>query len=311
MIAEHTGFTDHSQAALGSRRGADRRRGDPRRRRGSAACGTCRRHAGRRDGRLGGRPAARHPLPELREADPGASARACPAGSGRRRDRNRLRVASRAPGAARRGAQPAREGARRPRTTSSAGRSRRGSSTTARESTRACSRSVAPWSGRPRAIGCPEHPCQQALRDEIARAAEVDPESMPTAADGCGIPTFALHARADGTRLLEARPARRTLRGSSPRCAPIQISCAGRRRPTPCSCGRNPAGLRREAPKGLLCAVSADGLGVALKIEDGSQRAIRPAAAKFLSSLGVDTGELGHLLVENSRGEVVGELRAI
>ncbi len=61
----------------------------------------------------------------------------------------------------------------------------------------------------------------------------------------------------------------------------------------------------------MLCAVSADGLGVALKIEDGSQRAIRPAAAEFLSSLGVDADELGRVSVENSRGEVVGELRAI
>jgi L-asparaginase II len=63
--------------------------------------------------------------------------------------------------------------------------------------------------------------------------------------------------------------------------------------------------------EGLLCAVSGDGLGVALKVEDGAQRAVRPALARFLRSLGVDAEELGAVEVANSRGEVVGRLRAI
>jgi L-asparaginase II len=61
----------------------------------------------------------------------------------------------------------------------------------------------------------------------------------------------------------------------------------------------------------LLCAVSADGLGIALKVEDGGQRAIRPALARFLLSLGVDAAELGAVPLQNSRGEVVGELRVV
>ena len=36
------------------------------------------------------------------------------------------------------------------------------------------------------------HPCQQAMLEEISRAAEVEPDSMPTAVDGCGVVTYAL-----------------------------------------------------------------------------------------------------------------------
>ena len=156
----------------------------------------------------------------------------------------------------------------------------------------------------------PEHPCQQALRDEIAGAAEVDPESMPTAADGCGIPTFALTLE----RMAHAFSRLDQLEGASGIIAAMRAHPDLVRGPQAADTvlmRTQPGWVAKGGAEGLLCAVSADGLGIALKIEDGSQRAIRPAAAKFLSSLGVDAGELGHVLVENSRGEVVGELRAI
>jgi L-asparaginase II len=60
--------------------------------------------------------------------------------------------------------------------------------------------------------------------------------------------------------------------------------------------------------EGLFCAAGPDGLGIALKVEDGSMRAIRPALAAFLSRLGLETGELGLVPLVNSRGEVVGEV---
>ena len=60
--------------------------------------------------------------------------------------------------------------------------------------------------------------------------------------------------------------------------------------------------------EGLLCAAR-DGLGIALKAEDGGQRPLRSALAAFLRQLRYEVGTLGHVPVENSRGEVVGELR--
>ena len=121
----------------------------------------------------------------------------------------------------------------------------------------------------------PEHPCQQALLDEIARAAEVDPESMPTAADGCGILTFALTLE----RMAHAFSRLDQLEGAS------RISAAMRAHPDlirgPQAADTvlmrtQPGWVAKGGAEGLLCAASADGLGVALKIEDGSQRAIRP-----------------------------------
>ena len=61
--------------------------------------------------------------------------------------------------------------------------------------------------------------------------------------------------------------------------------------------------------EGLLCAGRA-GLGIALKVEDGAQRPLRSALAAFLARLGFEAGDLANVPVENSRGEVVGELRA-
>jgi L-asparaginase II len=71
---------------------------------------------------------------------------------------------------------------------------------------------------------------------------------------------------------------------------------------------RLPGWIAKGGAEGLLCAASADGLGVALKAEDGSWRPLRTAAAAFLEGLGFETGELGEVPVKNSRGEVVGEI---
>ena len=60
--------------------------------------------------------------------------------------------------------------------------------------------------------------------------------------------------------------------------------------------------------EGLFCACGPGGLGVALKVDDGSMRAMRPALAELLRRLGMDSGDLGIEPVSNSRGEVVGEV---
>jgi L-asparaginase II len=155
----------------------------------------------------------------------------------------------------------------------------------------------------------PEHPCQQALLAEVAAAAEVEPESMPTAADGCGIVTFALplermaHAFSrlagldGGARVISAMQAYPDLiRGPLGADSVLMRTVPGR--------------VAKGGAEGLLCAAGPDGLGVALKVEDGATRAVRTALAAFLATLGIDAPGLGDVPVRNSRGEVVGELRA-
>ena len=60
--------------------------------------------------------------------------------------------------------------------------------------------------------------------------------------------------------------------------------------------------------EGLFCAAGPDGLGIALKCEDGSYRAARPAVASFLAGLGFDLGSYGVVVIHNSRGEPVGDV---
>lgn len=152
----------------------------------------------------------------------------------------------------------------------------------------------------------PGHPCQQAMLAEVSAAAEVDPAGIPISADGCGVVTYGLplermaHAFSrfeqldGGARAAQAMRARPELiRG--PGEADTELMRFG--------------WAAKGGAEGLLCAVSREGLGVALKVEDGATRAVRPALAAFLARLGFDTGDLGHVPVSNSLGEVVGELR--
>jgi len=156
----------------------------------------------------------------------------------------------------------------------------------------------------------PEHPCQQTMLAEVAAAAEVDPETIRTAADGCGVVTFALTlermahgfsrlAGLDGGARVVAAMCEHPELIRGPLAADTMLMQA------------LPGWVAKGGAEGLLCAVSPDGLGIALKVEDGDTRAVRSALAAFLARLGVETGELGAVPVENSRGEVVGELHAI
>ncbi len=152
------------------------------------------------------------------------------------------------------------------------------------------------------------HPLQQELLAEVAAAAEVDPRGIPVAIDGCGVPTFALpldrcaHMFArlptldGGPRLIAAmRDHPEMLRG--PGAADAMLVC------------ELDGWAAKGGAEGLFCACSANGLGVALKVEDGAARGIRPALAAFLGCLGIASGELGFVTLENSHGVTVGELR--
>jgi L-asparaginase II len=150
------------------------------------------------------------------------------------------------------------------------------------------------------------HPCQQAMVVEVAAAAEIDPGALPTGLDGCGVPTYGLSLERmahcfsrlegldGGRRTADAMRARPELvRGDG--AADTELMRLG------------DGWVAKGGAEGLLCAAR-DGLGVALKVEDGAQRPIRSALATFLGQLGFDAGHLADVPVENSRGEVVGEV---
>ena len=153
----------------------------------------------------------------------------------------------------------------------------------------------------------PGHPVQQACLEVHAEAAEVEPATLFTGTDGCGIVTFALTLE----RMAHAFSRLESLPGGG------RVAAAMRARPDLVG---GPDGadylLMRDAPgwlakggaEGLLCAAGPDGIGVALKTEDGESRSHAPALAGFLGLLGVDLPELAVRPVLNTRGEGVGEI---
>lgn len=157
----------------------------------------------------------------------------------------------------------------------------------------------------------PEHPVQQAARDVHAEAAEIEAAALATGTDGCGIVAFALtlermaHAFSrleslpGGARVAAAMRARPDLVGG-PDGADCRLMRAA------------PGWLAKGGAEGVLCAAGPDGLGIALKTEDGASRAHGPALAAFLAGLdvGLDLAGLAATPVLNTRGERVGEVVA-
>jgi L-asparaginase II len=152
-----------------------------------------------------------------------------------------------------------------------------------------------------------EHPVQRAMLGVHAEAADVAEDEVPTAVDGCGVVTFALplermaHAFARLERLdggervagaMRAYP--ELIRG--PLATDTRLMRA------------LPGWIAKGGAEGLLCAAG-NGIGVALKAEDGSGRTLGPAAAAFFARLGLDLNGLAVLPLENSRKERVGEIR--
>jgi L-asparaginase len=151
-----------------------------------------------------------------------------------------------------------------------------------------------------------EHPLQEAIVDEVAAVVETPTEELPLAVDGCGVVTFALPlermARAfsrlargepqGAARIVAAMTANPEL-VEGPGWAATEVMLA------------LPGVVAKGGAEGVLCAGLPDGTGVALKVEDGAPRALLPAAAEFLG-----LSALAERPIENSRGDVVGRLRA-
>jgi L-asparaginase len=142
------------------------------------------------------------------------------------------------------------------------------------------------------------HPCQEAMLAEAARLAETT--EIPTAVDGCGVVTFALplermaaaFTRIDERVAAAMRAYPELIRGPEALDTNLMQTMHG--------------WIAKGGAEGLLCAAGPDGLGLALKTEDGQQRALRPALGSFLDTLGLDGSAFGPVPVTNSREEVVG-----
>ncbi len=152
----------------------------------------------------------------------------------------------------------------------------------------------------------PAHPLQLELRRVVADAVGAPDDAIPTATDGCGVVTFALSLTAIATAF--ALLAAGELAGST------SVVEAMRRRPELVGGPTSPdtalmrslaGAVVKRGAEGILCAGLDDATGVAVKVEDGGNRAAGPALAHVLGVEG-----LAAATVFNSRGDAVGRVFA-
>ena len=136
----------------------------------------------------------------------------------------------------------------------------------------------------------PQHPLQQRIAELLGGG--------KTATDGCGVPTFET-TLSDAAALLTRTPERiRTAMRARPELV------GGSSDAIDTDLMRSADGwIAKGGAEGLFCAAHADGRGLALKVEDGAYRAIRPALGIVV---GID--EFLETPVRNSLGEVVGSI---
>jgi L-asparaginase II len=156
----------------------------------------------------------------------------------------------------------------------------------------------------------PDHPCQQVMLAEVANAAELAEAGLGTAIDGCGVVTFAMplrtmaHAFTRIERLEGGRAVANAMRGHPElMLGPVTLDNELMQ--------AHPGWIAKGGAEALFCAAGPDGLGVTLKVEDGSARALRPALGAFLEQLGLDPGPFGPVELRNSRDDLVGSLETM
>jgi L-asparaginase II len=168
----------------------------------------------------------------------------------------------------------------------------------------------------------PDHPVQTCVLETIASWCGVRTTACLLAVDGCGVPVVALplermaraYARLGAAaargeevpgRILHAMRARPVLVGGTERFDSAMIEDTG---------GRVVAKIGAEGMHSVT--VPELGLGIAVKVEDGAQRAQYPAVVHVLQRVGALDERLTPRLadylrkpIRNTRNEVVGEVR--
>lgn len=166
-----------------------------------------------------------------------------------------------------------------------------------------------------------EHPVQRRMLDEVARWTGLPADGVPVGVDGCGVPCFAvpLHAMAASfARFARAahdgRPAAEVVAAMTGH--PFMVGGTDR------ACTKV---MERTGPRAFVKlgaegvyggGLPDEGLGFAIKVEDGARRAVEAALVRVLDALGLldddDRTALAAFaepVVRNTRGEAVGRIR--
>jgi L-asparaginase II len=155
-----------------------------------------------------------------------------------------------------------------------------------------------------------DHPMQRQNLRDVADAAGADEEAIVVAVDGCGVLTFALtlaemasmfprlEGTPEGKAVADAMRAHPDLLRGPDGTDTLLVKAL-------------PGAVAKGGAEGLICGTLPNGIGFAVKCEDGHARALRPALARLLASVAVPLPDFVEVPVENSRGERVGTIAAM
>jgi L-asparaginase II len=166
----------------------------------------------------------------------------------------------------------------------------------------------------------PEHPVQQRVEAELREWAGITPEEVGRGTDGCGVVSFAISLRATAAAMARLATADTD--------APRRVVGAMMRHPELVGgIGRLETALMATYTERLIAKVGAEGvyvagirdlgLGLALKVEDGSNWAAVVSLIAVLERLGLDPPpssvlpQFAERPVLNTRDEPVGAMRAV
>jgi L-asparaginase II len=170
----------------------------------------------------------------------------------------------------------------------------------------------------------PDHPVQVLVRQAIADLCSVDANRMTVGIDGCAAPNYAIPltnlatamARMGNTAKLapeRAAAAKRIV--AAWKAHPLLVSGTGRACADLIEAARGRAVVKTGAEAAFMAVLPDQGLGIALKIDDGTTRAAETVMAKLLTLLGAADETAPQIAkhlnppVKNWRGDVVGERR--
>lgn len=173
----------------------------------------------------------------------------------------------------------------------------------------------------------PEHPVQQKILQNVALMTGATPSSLYTGVDGCGVPTFYLslarmayaYARLVDPRGLDSEPqGAAMIIAEAMRTYPELVSGTGRLEVTLAEATGHRLVSKGGAEAVFCIGIPERGLGLAVKIQDGTSRTIGTVVAAVLAEIGVLTdSEIQKLapviqpIIKNHAGREVGAMRPV
>ncbi|MGI6558401.1 MAG: asparaginase [Limnochordia bacterium] len=167
-----------------------------------------------------------------------------------------------------------------------------------------------------------EHPVQRRIMEEIRSFTGLTEEQLVVGTDGCGVPVFGLPLRrmawayallADPRDLPRKKgEAARRITKAMAGC-PMLVAGTGRLDTELMEAGSGEIVAKLGSEAVYCLALLERGWGVALKVEDGSLRALGPAVMALLAKFDILTDALPQqrkVVLHNHRGEVIGHLAA-